>query len=146
MVIYDLCCEAGHRFEGWFDNAAAFESQQAESGLSCPVCGATQVRRLPSASHINRGRARNLEQAQQALDGAGEQARAALTRLHDYVDRHFDDVGSDFAEEARRIHYGECPERHIRGQATHEEVRALGTEGVETFALPPRPVDKTKLN
>lgn len=146
MVVYDLRCEADHRFEGWFSNAGDFEQQRRDAHLSCPICGSGDVERIPSASHINRGRSRALAQTGKALDGAGEQARALLNRLHEYVDRHFDDVGQNFAEEAKRIHYGERPQRAIRGQATLDEVQSLSEEGIAATPLPPKPIDKEKLN
>ena len=53
-----------------------------------------------------------------------------------------EDVGQRFAEEARRIHYGESPQRGIRGHATPEEREALSDEGIETMAIPvPRALD-----
>jgi hypothetical protein len=142
MIIYDLVCPRQHRFEGWFDNLDDYEQQFAAGLLSCPMCGAEGVHKLPTASRINN---RSAEDGGKAADNGGA-LRELLRHVHDYVDRNFEDVGNRFAKEALRIHRGDAEPRNIRGQARAEEVKALDEAGVETAALPPRPVDEDKLN
>ncbi|GMR18216.1 MAG: DUF1178 family protein [Gammaproteobacteria bacterium] len=149
MVIYDLDCHAGHQFEGWFGKPEDY-SEQAKNGLlNCPVCGSTDVKRLPTASHVNTrpGADRHEHRARDKQPSARRLATAsALAKIHKYVDEHFEDVGADFPEEARKIHYGETAAHNIQGTATPEEAQDLLDEGVEALPLPPRVTDKNKLN
>lgn len=148
MIIFDLQCVNDHRFEGWFKNPAEFQSQLNRAMIHCPVCGSEQITKLPSASHLNLGKA-----APQAATMPPEQAALApaqdmqllLRRLHAHVKQHFENVGDEFATEAKRMHYGEIEERNIRGHATKEQIEDLHEEGIIAFPLPDLP-DKEKLN
>jgi hypothetical protein len=131
MKVLDLQCPDGHRFEGWFASADEFESQLSRKLVACPVCGATDVNRLPSAPRLN-------------LSGAGEapakpdpsQWQANVMRaIREVLDK-TENVGERFAEEARRIHYNEAPARSIRGVASAEDARALVDEGIDVLPLP----------
>lgn len=144
-VIYDLQCDAGHRFEGWFKNAEEYAQQHEGGLLTCPRCACAQVHRLPTASHVGSASGAEATKAGQEMAVLKEKSEALMAKIHAFVDRHFDDVGTAFAEEARKIHYGEAEDRNIRGHATPTEVRALHEEGVDVVALPPA-VDKSKLN
>ena len=145
MIIYDLECDARHHFEGWFKNADEFSEQQRHGLLSCPVCGSEGVRKIPSPSHISKSSASGMTPAaEKQIQEAGR--HQVLKMFHDYVNKNFDDVGNKFAEEAKKMHYGEVAERNIRGSATKEEIRELREEGVSAIQLPPAPYDKDKLN
>ena len=148
MIIYDLLCDGQHRFEGWFKNADEFQQQLQTGLLTCPVCGSEHVQKLPSASHISTGHGQKQEESNTpAQQGTAEVTQAQLVQLlHDYVNKHYDDVGSRFAEEAKKIHYGEAEARNIRGLATANEVKELKEEGISALQLPPAPYDKDKLN
>jgi len=147
MIIFDLQCVNDHRFEGWFKNNAEFESQLTSAMIHCPVCGTEQVAKVPSASHLNFGKTAE----QQAVTPKSKPAQSTsdvnvlLRKLHDHVKHNFEDVGNDFAAEAKRMHYGEIEERNIRGNATKDEVEELHEEGIMAFPLPNFP-DKDKLN
>jgi len=146
MVVYNLQCSAGHAFEGWFRGSDDYDAQHARGLLSCPVCQTAEVRRRPTAARIGRG----LELSPPAEAPAREATAptpppVAMARaLREFVERHFEDVGSRFASEARRIHYGDAEERNIRGAASVDEVRELHDEGIDVrpLALP----DPEKLN
>jgi len=147
MIVYDLSCEVGHKFEGWFQRADDYVRQKTEGSLSCPVCGSSHVEKCPTASHINTHS--SLSGRQSAMAETSPKARAAaaaVQKLYRYIDQHYTDVGAEFPEEARKMHYRECEERNIRGTATPDEVSALYEEGIEVFSLPPKPADKEKLN
>ncbi|MCG6873430.1 MAG: DUF1178 family protein [Gammaproteobacteria bacterium] len=143
MVIYDLICDAKHRFEGWFQSPEDSERQAANGLISCPTCGSVAVRKLPTAARLNRGERKDSEQVEVIT---GRQASELLRRLHDFVDENFEDVGHEFADQARRMHYGSEKERNIRGMVDADEARSLEEEGVPALSLPPRPVDPEKLN
>ena len=143
MIIFDLVCAHGHRFEGWFASSEEFGRQQSASLVVCPVCEDAHVERLPSAQvRVARGAARDNEEAE-APDAeerhehgiAGIPAEL-LAKLREVV-RNTENVGRRFPEEARKIHYEEVPARPIRGQASTDEARELNDEGIEFAALPP---------
>ena len=147
MVIYDLNCKAGHQFEGWFNDPKDYPWQIKHGQLSCPVCGSTEIRKLPTASHIKTGSGQaSANSTQKTLTDKQRATLNALENIHNYVDKHFEDVGADFPEEARKIHYGETKAHNIQGTATVDEVKRLQEEGVDAFTLPQRPVDRKKLN
>ncbi len=145
-IIYDLQCGAGHRFEGWFKNTEEYARQQEGGLLTCPRCACAQVHRLPTASHVGSTSGAEAAKAAQEMAALKEKSEALMTKIRAFVDRHFDDVGTAFAEEARKIHYGEAKERNIRGQATATEVRALHEEGVDVLPLLAPALDKSRLN
>jgi hypothetical protein len=142
VKVVDLRCAQGHRFEGWFGSDEEEASQRARGLLACPLCGQTDVQRLPSAPRLNFGATRPAESvALPAPDDFHAQWLEAARRLMERTD----DVGERFAEEARRIHYGEVAQRGIRGQASLVEVQALKEEGIEVMALPLPPALKGTL-
>ena len=147
MIIFDLHCANDHRFEGWFKNASEYQNQLASEMIHCPICGTEQVAKLPTASHLNLGKAvnqnRQATQTEQAI--LAQDASAFLNKLHEHVKRNFEDVGDKFAAEAKRIYYGEVEERNIRGNATKDEVAELNDEGIMALPLPDLP-DKDKMN
>jgi len=159
MKVLDLRCGAGHGFEGWFASEDDYGSQRERGLLDCPVCGNAEVTRLPSAPRLNLSGARAPEAAQPPIPAAGPNAPPGVTELAVHGNaatarfieavaellRNTQDVGPRFAEEARRIHYGESEAKAIRGQATPEEREALADEGIEVFTLPTGLPPKTPL-
>lgn len=127
MIAYDLTCCQGHTFEGWFEDARAFQTQKKKGLLTCPVCSSAEIARLPSTFAIkNRPPS---EAAKTNLEALGRQ-------IQDYVENHFDDVGPDFAREALKIHYGAEKPRNIRGVSTAQEEETLRNEGVDFVKVP----------
>jgi hypothetical protein len=133
VKVFDLCCDADHLFEGWFASQEQFDAQLQARAIGCPLCGSVQVSRRPSASRLNLGSA---PPPGAAASPAASKAQAALVQATLQVIANTEDVGERFAEEARRIHYKEVPERGIRGVATRAEAEALEQEGVRVMALP----------
>jgi hypothetical protein len=143
MKVLNLRCAHDHRFEGWFASEEDAQSQISRELVQCPVCGDHGVSRLPSAPRLNLSGAGAAQPAKSATGGAagdaGGGAQVSLQALYLQAVRQVlaktEDVGERFAEEARRIHYEEAPERGIRGTASPDEVRALADEGIDTFPL-----------
>jgi hypothetical protein len=129
MIRFTLRCTAEHEFEGWFRNGDAFEAQQKAGEIACPTCGDTQVEKALMAPNIGRSH-RNVP----ALSPA--QMRAALLELRRQVESKCDYVGERFAEEARKIHYGEADPHGIYGEATLDESRELADEGITVGRIP----------
>ena len=146
MKVLDLRCSQGHRFEGWFASEADWQSQSGRGLVECPVCGEKQVEKMLSAPRLNVSGAREPVPVQSAsaasaqppaADGTVEMTmQAAWLRAVQHVMKNTENVGERFAEEARKIHYGEADERAIRGKATPEEAEALKDEGIEVMSLP----------
>ena len=142
MKVLDLRCANGHGFEGWFGSEEDFLDQNGRGLVECPMCADHVITRLPSAPRLNLSGAREPT----ATPAKAEPAAADLQALWMQVVRHAientDDVGTRFAEEARRIHYGETDARGIRGVASLEERHALHEEGIEVLSLPIPPALK----
>lgn len=135
MLVLNLQCEDGHGFEGWFGSAEDFEGQQLRGLLSCPVCGHANVQRLPSAPRLNVKVAKAEASAASPPERLRQIQAEVLSALR-RVAAQSEDVGERFAEEARRIHYGEAEERGIRGQASGEQIVELAEEGIAVLPLP----------
>ncbi|MDB5367928.1 MAG: hypothetical protein JWM77_3855 [Rhodospirillales bacterium] len=127
MIVYELRCAAEHGFEGWFRNADAFDAQADCGQVECPVCGSHDVRKAPMAPRISKSAAER-ETAKRMHDKLNELCRQ--------VEQKCVYVGSDFAEQARKIHYGEVEHRDIYGETTPDEAESLRDEGVSFAAIP----------
>ena len=149
MIVFDLLCGDGHRFEGWFGSAEDFTRQRGRKLLSCPSCGSPQVSRVPSATRANLGAAEPKAAPPQPaktpeMEGKDPFAVAQMlySRMLDELLTKSEDVGKDFPTEARKIFYKESPTRAIRGQATNEEHDELVDEGIPVARLPLPPTGK----
>lgn len=140
MKVLNLQCSQHHVFEGWFGSEDDFQGQLQRGLVECPMCGDTGVAKLPSAPRLNLGAQPEPAPAQQPASDVVSLPEAALQKawlkMVRHVMAHTEDVGEKFAEEARRIHYGETEERGIRGQASAEETQALLEEGIGVLPLP----------
>lgn len=132
MIVYSLQCAKGHVFESWFKDSAAFDAQSADHKLVCPICDSRTIDKAPMAPALP-----SAVGDRKSLQAELRKMRQFMTGLRKYVQDNADYVGSDFPEEARKIHYGETEERHIHGEATLDEARELVEEGVDVAALPP---------
>lgn len=141
MIVFDLKCKAGHVFEAWFPDSAAFERQKKKRQLTCPVCGDMHVSKAPMAPRIATSKTHKDTPAQttQAVLAASPEAQAMLAKLKElkaHVEKNCDYVGDRFADEARKIHYGETEKRNIYGESSDDEARELAEEGVEFQRIP----------
>jgi len=139
MKVLSLQCNHAHAFEGWFASEDEFQAQLARGLVECPMCGDTGIAKLPSAPRLNFGASEPAAPAapkQEVLSAPDAQLQAAWLQLVKQVMSNTEDVGERFAEEARKIHYGESEERGIRGQASREETQELLEEGISVLPLP----------
>ena len=141
MKVLNLQCAAPHGFEGWFGSEDDFVEQSERSAISCPICGSTSITRLPSAPRLSVSRhAATPDETSPQRQGAAPSQQLTMQsqwlRAVQHVMSSTEDVGERFAEEARRIHYGEVQERGIRGRASSGEAEALRDEGIQVMALP----------
>ena len=129
MILFTLRCAGGHEFEGWFRDGETFEAQQKTHEVACPDCGSTEVEKAVMAPNIARSRPAGPPISPM-------QMRAALVELRRQVETNCDYVGERFAEEARKIHYGEADPHGIYGEATSEESHELAEEGIRFGRIP----------
>ncbi len=126
MVVFDLQCAAGHTFEGWFDDLKDLKSQVRRGLLTCPVCGESSVRQVPAGFAIARSKGGRRDEQQ-------DMQRALGAAVRNYFINNFEDVGTGFAKEALKMHYGVSQARNIRGVSTEQEEKVLRREGVDFF-------------
>ena len=152
MIVFNLHCKDGHRFEGWFASAKEFNSQKKRGLLACPTCGDVTIEKGLSAPRLNMGAQEPKKPApapapaQKTPDMEGRDpfavAQILYSRMLDEILTKSEDVGADFPEEARKIYYEKSPGRAIRGQATQEEHDALVDEGIPVARFPGIPTDR----
>lgn len=141
MKVFNLRCGNGHGFEGWFASEDDFLDQNGRGLIECPLCADRIVKRTPSAPRLNLSAVGEPQQPVTATVAMPDLQAAWLHAVRQVM-AHTEDVGERFADEARRIHYGECEQRGIRGQATPQQRAELHDEGIEVVALPlPRGLD-----
>ncbi len=155
MIRYTLACPDAHSFEAWFSSSAAFEKQQADGLLVCPICGSTAVDRALMAPSVSTARSRESRESGGSNDAPVRLAAnvaespapekqeivTALRKLRQHLTENAENVGNRFAEEARRIHYDETEKRAIYGEATREDAVGLAEEGIAFHPLPALPED-----
>jgi hypothetical protein len=145
MIRYDLTCDKGHDFDGWFSDSAAFETQAKRGFVECTVCGSAKVKKQLMAPNIGAKSNKKADVPQKLAAGPVDPRTLAMMQLmremRAHVEQNSENVGDKFAEEARKIHYGEKEERGIYGQATRDEAVSLIEEGIEVHPLPVLPED-----
>jgi hypothetical protein len=140
MIHLALRCEHDHAFDGWFRNSEDFEKQKKRGLVSCPSCGSSSVDKALMAPSVSTGRKK--EKMALAVNATQKKAMAELKALTEKLRENADYVGDKFAEEARKIHFGETDPRGIYGEATAEEAKGLAEDGVEFMPLPVFPDDQ----
>ena len=133
MIKYDLSCSNDHTFEVWFRDSTACDEQVAAGEVACPHCGDADVRKALMAPAINKAEHKSPEH-KRAM--AMAQQMHMLREFRRQVEENCDDVGADFPEEARKIHYGETEHRNIFGEADLEEAKEMIEEGIDLFPVP----------
>ncbi|MGF1639488.1 MAG: DUF1178 family protein [Rhodospirillales bacterium] len=135
MIVFELVCAGGHRFEGWFRDGAAFDAQNAAGDVSCPYCADVRVNKAPMAPHVVRSGSKTDRGAGHA-DEPSRELLEMMDRLRRHVEATCQYVGGDFAAEARRMHYGETEPKSVYGEATAAESTALEEEGIDVVRVP----------
>jgi hypothetical protein len=140
LIHFTLACDHGHEFEGWFRSNDDFETQRKRGLVDCPECGSSKVQKALMAPAVSTGK----RQETMALAMNAEQRRilAEMKALSDKMRENADYVGDRFAEEARRIHFGETEARGIYGEASPDEAKSLAEDGVPFMPIPVFPDDR----
>jgi len=140
MIRFSLTCQNDHSFDGWFRDSEDFDKQKKRGLIACPDCGSVKVDKALMAPAVSTGRKR--ETMALAMSAAQKKAMAELKALSEKLRENADYVGDKFAEEARKIHFGETDPRGIYGEATPEEAKSLAEDGVEFMPIPVFPDDR----
>lgn len=151
MVIYDLICSQEHRFEAWFQNANAFEEQNAAGVVLCPHCGNSQIQRMPTGLHFKSTRSPQSAPAQQTPSQSAPSHNSEFTvansadpvviikAVQQYIKEHFKDVGTEFTQKAIQMNQGEIAHEPIYGTANQEDLELLQEKQVSVLPLPKLP-------
>lgn len=145
MIRYALTCEHNHAFEVWFASSMDYDRQRKRNLVACPACGSTKVEKAIMAPAIVKTGQRKTktaarpDQTMTMISPPEQELRAKLRELREHLTRNADNVGKQFPEEARKMHYGESEHRPIYGEASLNEARDLHDEGVPFFPLPALP-------
>ncbi|MFN3461962.1 MAG: DUF1178 family protein [Oceanibaculum sp.] len=138
MIRYQLRCDKAHGFESWFRDSAAYDALAKVGEVACPVCGSTKVEKqlmAPAIATPSEAAPVAGSDPSQAMAIAGEKLRQ-LRELRRQIEANADYVGPAFAEEARKIHYGEADPRSIYGETSGEDAKALREEGIDIAVVP----------
>jgi hypothetical protein len=138
MIAFDLQCNNGHSFEGWFEDGKAYEDQKKRKLIACPVCNSTDVSKILSTFAIKR-----TSDFDPNAPASQDKIEDLSKKIVDFVEKNFDNVGSDFAKEALKIHYGVTEPRNIRGVSSPEEEKVLKQEGIQYYKIPVPPPQDT---
>ena len=140
MIRFSLSCEHDHEFEAWFRSNDDFDTQKKRGFVECPSCGSSKVEKALMAPAISTGRKR--ETIALAMGEQQKKVMAQLKEMSEKIRENADYVGDKFAEEARKIHFGEADARGIYGEATPDEARSLAEDGVGFMPIPVFPEDR----
>ncbi len=145
MIRYDLSCNRGHEFDGWFRDSAAFDAQIGRGLVVCIHCGSEAVEKQIMAPGIPTKSNAKPEPTQRMVAGPVDPRTQMLMQMmrevRKNVEANSEYVGDKFADEARKIHYAEAEKRGIYGEATADDAKALIEEGIEVHPLPRLPED-----
>ena len=140
MIRFALHCDHDHEFEVWFRSNDDFDTQKKRGFVECPECGSKKIDKALMAPAVSTSRKQ--EKMALAMGDAQKQAMAQLKALSEKMRENADYVGDKFADEARKIHFGETEARGIYGEATTEEAKGLAEDGVEFMPIPVFPDDR----
>jgi hypothetical protein len=140
VIRFGLACDHGHEFDGWFRSSDDFDKQKKRGLIDCPECGSHKVDKALMAPAVSTGRKR--EKMALALNAEQKRVMKEMKALSEKLRENADYVGDKFAEEARKIHFGETNQRGIYGEATAEEAKTLAEDGVPFMPIPVFPEDR----
>ena len=132
MILFDLKCDKNHKFEAWFASSVAYDKQLKNKLIKCPYCNSTRIEKALMAPNINTKTTSKINKK----NASQKKLERQIKKFRKYIEKNTDNVGKNFAEEARKIYYGETKSRPIRGESTEKEARELSEEGIPFSKLP----------
>tara|TARA_Y200000002_G_scaffold355684_1_gene336858 strand:+ start:17 stop:484 length:468 start_codon:yes stop_codon:yes gene_type:complete len=138
MILFDLQCDKSHKFECWFASSADYDKQLKNKMIVCPYCNSTKIQKSLMAPNINtKGIAKSrYSKKNNKKKLTQNNLENQIKKFRKYIEKNTDNVGKNFAEEARKIYYGESKSRPIRGESTEKEAQELAEEGIPFSQLP----------
>ncbi|MBJ57440.1 MAG: hypothetical protein CMP24_04280 [Rickettsiales bacterium] len=136
MILFDLCCENKHTFEAWFPSSKNYEEQLRKKMVKCPICDNSKIKKALMAPNLGQTKKKEDTFSSVVKDSKKYDLANKIKNIKKYIEKNTEDVGKNFAEEARKIYYGEKGSRPIRGQTTTEQAKELEEEGVPFSKLP----------
>ena len=136
MILFDLQCDKNHKFECWFASSAKYEEQLKNKMIVCPYCNSTKIQKSLMAPNINTKSTIKNSKKNNKKELKQDNIENKIKKLKKYIEKNTDNVGKNFAEEARKIYYGETKSRPIRGESTEKEVQELAEDGIPFSQLP----------
>lgn len=136
MITYDLICENGHEFEGWFENSEEYETQFKKGLISCPYCETISISKVLSPVGYIKSNSIGSSKKETPQEEKPQDLEADLKKMSNYVEKNFEDVGTNFAEKVLKMHYGVEEPKNIRGTTTQEEEKNLQKEGINYISVP----------
>ena len=136
MIKYDLRCDKGHLFEGWFPSSDGFEEQQKQGLVTCPICSTKNVCRALMAPAVKRANIEKNISKSNNINISENELKTKIRTLNKLIEKNTTDVGKDFAKEARMIYKGKKKDKPIRGSATSKEEKELKKEGIPFIKVP----------
>ena len=136
MILFDLQCEKNHKFECWFASSENYEKQLKNKMIICPYCNSTEIKKSLMAPNINTKNTSKNNKKSNKQYLAKNNLEKQIKKFKKYIEKNTDNVGKNFAKEARKIYYGETKSRPIRGESTEKETRELAEEGIPFSKLP----------
>lgn len=136
MILFDLKCENEHLFEAWFPSNSKYEEQVLKNLVVCPYCNTTKVKKAPMAPNINLKNKLNKEKSSNSKNFSKASYEKEIKKFKKFIEKNTENVGNNFAEEARKIYYGETKSRAIRGKTNEKEAKELTDEGIPFSNIP----------
>ncbi len=136
MIVFDLTCKNNHTFEGWFDDNDSFEQQKEQGFLTCPVCDCPDVYKSPTTFGMVKNQSVPIQKKVHQEGKVPMNTEILKKEIQSFIEKEFDNVGSDFTKEALKMHYGVKKPRNIRGSSTEEDDRMLKKEGIPVVKFP----------
>lgn len=136
MITYDLICENGHEFEGWFENSEEYETQFKKGLISCPYCETISISKVLSPVGYIKSNSIGSSKKEAPKEENPHALEADIKKMSNYVEKNFEDVGTNFAEKVLKMHYGVEEPKNIRGTTTQEEEKNLQKEGINYISVP----------
>ena len=136
MILFDLKCEKGHKFEAWFPSSSNYENQLKKKMIECPFCNSKKIKKSLMAPNLNVKSRSKKNSLDKKSDLSQTHLEKEIKKFKKFVEKNTENVGKNFAEEARKIYYGEKKARPIRGESTEKESQDLAEEGIPFSKLP----------
>ena len=136
MILFDLSCENKHQFEAWFPSSKKYDEQRKRKLVSCPYCNSNNVKKALMAPNLNLlSKSKSISKKNDSIKNK-KSLETNIKKLKKLIEKNTEDVGKNFAEEARKIYYGEKKIKSIRGQTTQKEAKDLIEEGIPCISMP----------